>query len=323
MNAQISVVVPSFQRGTNIGRTLTSIFEQTLKPSEVIVVNDGSYEETTRYIETHFPQVRLINIPHSGASAARNVGVESAKHDVVSLIDDDDAFLPNGLALLYKTLTTFPQALAAFGDHMVTNMVTGEQFPNHHYVFPQFRRLLETKPICEKDGCRLYGSEIYLSLLHGNILQAPWMIYRHTYLKIGGFPVGLQAANDWDTYLRLTRSGPIAITESVIGNHFIETDRQHLHRLPNQHQFHIDVMQRHLRLLRMTEIQPRIILRRRIALIYKGLGDEARRVDNDKALHLYRQAFKWWPFDSVVALRCLITLPAERFFGGPRPMKLF
>src|SRR4029077_13273207 len=122
-----------------------------------------------------------------------------------------------------------PTARAAYADHSYTNRVTGVHYEDHHSSQPAFARLRQiTARRCLAQG-RLYdGRAMYYALLHGNLLQQPWAIYRSTFLELGGFATEVRYCEDWDLYLRLAYAAPLALSDRVISRHFVEGDNLHL-----------------------------------------------------------------------------------------------
>src|SRR3954466_15002370 len=94
----ITVAIATYNRGPAIARTLDSVLAQTHPPHEVIVVDDGSTDDTASFVRSAYPQVRLITIEHGGQSIARNKGVEEATAPVVVHFDSDDVMHPHALA---------------------------------------------------------------------------------------------------------------------------------------------------------------------------------------------------------------------------------
>jgi len=94
---QISVVIPAYNSVNTIGTTLRSVLSQTVAPCEIIVVDDGSRDETVAFVTEHFPQIRIVSQPNGGPASARNHGVRLAQGDWIALLDADDAWLPEKL----------------------------------------------------------------------------------------------------------------------------------------------------------------------------------------------------------------------------------
>jgi glycosyltransferase involved in cell wall biosynthesis len=312
----VSLVIPSHRRGAKIGPTLASVFAQTRLPNEVIVVNDGGFAETTEYVRHEFPSVRILDIPHGGAAVARNTGVASASHPIVVLIDDDDMFRPEGIEVLLRTLTTFPEARSAHGDSSYTHLGTGEHRERNHRDIPTFApRFARVKPRKVLGSVRLYGKELYYEMLRGNLLQQPWIVYRETYLAVGGFRSGLVSADDWDLYLRIVRRFPVALTDELIGHQYTEPGRPHLTTDPRQREGQMKAAIGQLALAGWRDPRAALSLRHTLAGHNKAIGDEARAADSRAAWRAYIRSFAYWPFDLVVALRAFLVLPIENLPG--------
>jgi glycosyltransferase involved in cell wall biosynthesis len=97
MSMSISVVIPAYNAARYIGRALDSVLAQTHKPDEIIVVDDGSTDDTAGIVETYSSQVRLIRRENAGASVARNTGINAAKSEWIAFLDGDDEWLPEKL----------------------------------------------------------------------------------------------------------------------------------------------------------------------------------------------------------------------------------
>lgn len=99
--ATVSVVIPAFNRASLIVRSVRSALDQERSPLEVIVVDDGSTDDTAAVVEAiGDPRVRLVQQPNRGVSAARNVGVAAAQGDYVVFLDSDDVAKPGWLSSL-------------------------------------------------------------------------------------------------------------------------------------------------------------------------------------------------------------------------------
>lgn len=98
MTPKISVIIPTKNREASLLRCLDSVFSQTLKPFEVIVVDDGSSIKTSEFVLKKFPETKFIENKQSGGGAvARNQGANAAQGDFLAFIDSDDEWLPGHL----------------------------------------------------------------------------------------------------------------------------------------------------------------------------------------------------------------------------------
>lgn len=313
---RISLVMPTFRRGDKIGPALESVYAQTIVPDEVVIVNDGGFEETSAYVASRYPQATLLNVTHRGAALARNTGAQHASGDILIFFDDDDVMLPHAVEKLLSLLTMFPEARAAHTDHTFTNCVTGEHHPNHHFFLPQFARLRQVVPLRVSGSDRLYDRRLFSALLWGNLLQQPWAVYRDVFLELGGFHPDLGASDDWDLYLRTTRHVPIALSDDICSNHFLEKDKTtHLTMMSGQADVQIAVLRRVLVNTPPADVQTRLTVWRRLALLHKWAGDLLSSQDLRSAWRHYLKALSSWPFDAVVVARGLVIWPLRLAFG--------
>ena len=99
---RVSVIIPTRDRAHLILRALDSVYSQTRLPDEVIVVDDGSKDDTCNIIKSHYPDVVLLSQENQGVSSARNKGIETAKFDWIALLDSDDAWQPEKIEYQMK-----------------------------------------------------------------------------------------------------------------------------------------------------------------------------------------------------------------------------
>lgn len=107
---KISVIIPMYNSSTTILRTLNSIKNQTVLPFEVIVVDDGSIDQSAKIVEDFISNNSSLNIQlvkkiNGGVSTARNLGIKLAKGDWIALLDSDDEWLPNKLERQIQVLS--------------------------------------------------------------------------------------------------------------------------------------------------------------------------------------------------------------------------
>jgi glycosyltransferase involved in cell wall biosynthesis len=94
----VSVILAVHNRESCVARAIESVLSQTYRRIELIVVDDGSTDRTAQVVKAYGERVRLIRQPHAGAYAARNLGLEHAKGELIAFIDSDDAWLPQRLS---------------------------------------------------------------------------------------------------------------------------------------------------------------------------------------------------------------------------------
>ncbi len=116
MNPLISIIIPTYNDAATLGRCLDSVLAQSLQDFEVIVVNDGSNDQTLDVLEEYRDRVQLINQRNLGRNPARMRGFEVAKGKYLLFLDSDIELRPDMLELSYKALQDNPEASYAYGQ---------------------------------------------------------------------------------------------------------------------------------------------------------------------------------------------------------------
>ena len=115
----ISVVIPFFRSGELLGEAIESVFNQTEKDWELILVDNNASDETRlvaeKYLKKNSDRIRLVHEPRQGNAFARNLGIISAVGDYIAFLDDDDIMYPNRLKLQKSALENQPHASLVFG----------------------------------------------------------------------------------------------------------------------------------------------------------------------------------------------------------------
>jgi GT2 family glycosyltransferase len=304
----ISLIIAAYNRGPQIASTLDSVLAQTRPPDEVVVVDDGSTDGTGDWVRDHYPNVRVLSIANRGTSGARNHGASEALGDVLMFLDHDDVLEPRAVEVLLGLLGAFPKARAAFADHAYHDTIRRVFHANHHSEQPAFARLRNVPALERNDRGRLYGRAMHKALLRGNLLQQPWAVDRTAFLALGGFEPSIRYCEDWDLYLRLAATVPLALGDEVISTHLVEGENLHL--APGQAAMHMRVIARQIRANFPGDPRAVALLLRRRAMYHKTAGDQARSLGMPGAWSLYVRSLACWPFDPVVAARIVLWAPS-------------
>jgi glycosyltransferase involved in cell wall biosynthesis len=184
----VSIIIPTYKHRDYVLQTLGSVFAQTFTDYEVIVVNDGSPDDTAAVLRplVEAGKIKYIEQANAGQSAARNRGAAEARGEFLALLDDDDAWLPDKLAWQVKALREHPSAVMAWGD--AENMRTGELLFDN-----------------QADGAKWQGDRV----IHNCPVRSPGqtLIRRSIFEEIGGFDSSLWGTDDFDLYIRLAKRG--------------------------------------------------------------------------------------------------------------------
>ncbi|WP_017669092.1 glycosyltransferase [Sandarakinorhabdus sp. AAP62] len=181
----ISVVIPSYNRAGVIGRTITSVLAQTLDRFELIIVDDGSTDETLKLLAGYSDRrVAVYQQRNAGAPSARNAGVAMARSPLIAFQDSDDEWQPGLLAAHVNALKTadvsFCQLEQRYGSAQV-------------FYPPAGWTLAE---------------DVYAQLLGSSHISTQTLaMTRAIFRRIGGFDPAMPRFQDWDLVLRLAQAG--------------------------------------------------------------------------------------------------------------------
>jgi glycosyltransferase involved in cell wall biosynthesis len=203
------VVTCAYNAAPWIGQTLDSVFSQTFTDYEVIVIDDGSTDNTREIVQQFGDRVRLIEQPHRGIVAARNAGIASSRGELVVQLDADDLWLPTALAALVPAFDD-PAIAAACADVLVWDERTPwDQCPRY---WERFRR-----------GDR--DTTILDQLLQENFIPHLTCLVRRSILdRLGGYDEGASSAEDYDMWLRIALvGGEIRCLDQVHGVYRVRT----------------------------------------------------------------------------------------------------
>lgn len=202
MSPAVSVVIATFNRGDYLGATLDSIFAQDFRDFEVIVVDDGSTDDTRRVVDAYGSRVRYLYQDNGGPSAARNLGVRDATAAWISIQDSDDLCLPNHLAVLYGYVAEHPQVGMVFAN----GKYLSGSVHNRETIIPESKsRRLSGRPVHLQD---IFDKSIVR-------LQAG-LIAKKCYDQIGGHNEGLWICMDLDLAFRLWAHYPMAYLDKAV-----------------------------------------------------------------------------------------------------------
>jgi glycosyltransferase involved in cell wall biosynthesis len=121
----ISVVIPTYNRGSLIPETLDAVLAQTVVADEIIVVDDGSTDDTASVLERYGRRIRPIRIQNSGELVARNTGLRAARGRLLAFCDSDDLWTPDFLETMAAQWLTEPGLIACYADFCILQQDSG------------------------------------------------------------------------------------------------------------------------------------------------------------------------------------------------------
>ncbi len=194
----ISVVIPSYNAGRWLAASLDSILAQTRPPGEIVVVDDGSTDDTAALLATYRDRVRVVRGTHAGLAAARNLGLAVARGDWIAFHDADDVALPDRLACLQAVVDGIGGADAVFAD--------GEQMGGGARIVPRARATQAT-------GRRLTPADLFAGF---PAYYQSALVARDALQTAGPFDPGYRIHPDHDHAFRLFARAHVRYLDAVV-----------------------------------------------------------------------------------------------------------
>jgi len=191
-----SVVIPCYNQGHFLGEAIESVLDQTYRSYEIVVVDDGSTDDTAE-VAAAYDHVGLLRQPNRGLAAARNAGFARSAGQYVLFLDSDDRLLPDALDLGIQSLRANPECALSYG-YVIPISVDGRRLK----VPPQFA----------------VNENQYLELLrHNYIWTTGAVVYRRSIIdELGGFNASISGSADFDLNLRVARLFRICCSDTPV-----------------------------------------------------------------------------------------------------------
>ncbi len=206
----VSVIIPTYNRRHVLSRAIDSVLNQSFKPFEVIVIDDGSTDGTSEYVSS-VPEVTLIQIENQGVSFARNVGIKAARGKYIASLDSDDYW---------------------FKDKLLRQMEIVQQNPETKIIYTNEVWIRNGKRVNQCKIHQKYGGWIFKKCLPLCLISpSSVMIERALLLNEGGYDESLPACEDYDLWLRLSSKYPVYFLDEPLiyktGGHEDQLSRRH------------------------------------------------------------------------------------------------
>jgi glycosyltransferase involved in cell wall biosynthesis len=191
----VSVIIPTYNRGWALNRAIDSVLAQEFHDFEIIVVDDGSSDNTSKILQS-YPQISVVRQAQGGVSAARNAGIAWAAGGLITFLDSDDLWLPEKLSAQVAFFDAHPEALICQTEEIWIR--------NGKFVNPKKRH-------------KKYSGMIFEQCLELCIVSpSAVMMKRSLFDEIGTFDETLPVCEDYDLWLRAAWRFPIYLIEAPL-----------------------------------------------------------------------------------------------------------
>lgn len=213
----VSVIIPTHNRAHMILRAVYSALGATGAEDEIIVVDDGSTDDTEGALAPVRDRIRYVRIAQSGAGKARNVGIERASKPLIAFLDSDDEWLPFKLTLQKAVMAQHPDLVFCCSNFLL-RMPGGDVASYLEKWWTAGTRTVQVfgrgtpfrTPIPLANSateCRLHVCNLYQATMHEGVVCLITLIYRRDKASDVRFPEDLPTYEDWEFSARLARRG--------------------------------------------------------------------------------------------------------------------
>ena len=180
---QISAIIPSYNRLHSLKRAIDSVLGQDCAVDELIVVDDGSTDDTANFIRHNFPKIKLIQQTNQGVSSARNSGIKQARFDWIALLDSDDSWHSNKISTIKKHHANEPDIGLIHSDEIwIRNHVRVNAMNKHQKT----------------------GGNVFLRCLPLCVISPSAVVLKRALIEsVGYFDESLPACEDYDLWLKI------------------------------------------------------------------------------------------------------------------------
>ncbi|MCP4714886.1 MAG: glycosyltransferase [Deltaproteobacteria bacterium] len=203
----ISVIIPTYNRASVVCNAVEAVLQQTYAKIELIVVDDGSTDDTVSRLQAYSTHLKTISTTHAGPSSARNCGIKIARGDYIAFLDSDDLWLPGKLEKQLRYMQSLPNGLVCQTEETWIR--------NGRRVNPRKKH--------KKQSGWIYKACLPLCIVSPSAV----MIHKSVFEKVGLFDETLLACEDYDLWLRIAPHYPIyLLDEPLITKHGGHADQQ-------------------------------------------------------------------------------------------------
>jgi glycosyltransferase involved in cell wall biosynthesis len=215
----ITVIIPTYNRKEKTLRAIFSVIEQGRSDVEILVVDDGSVDDTAEFLAEKQLPINLIQKENGGVSSARNTGIKNAKGKYIAFLDSDDTWLPNKLNKQIEYFEAHPEVSLVYTDQYLC--IDGKDL--------DITRFQRNKP---EDNLAL-PAFVQFTPVHTSTV----LIKKEVLDTVGYFNETLKMHEDSELWNRVSEYGTLGFVEEVLSRYYWDSDADHLTSTKNKMKF--------------------------------------------------------------------------------------
>jgi glycosyltransferase involved in cell wall biosynthesis len=267
-----SVIIPTYNRARCLREAVDSVLAQEFRDFELIVVDDGSRDETPQLLQSYGDSIRVLRQENRGVSAARNAGIAGSRGELIAFLDSDDIWLPGKLSRQVEFFRQNPESLICQTEELWVK--------NGRRVNPGKRH--------QKREGMIFEPSLELCLVSPSAV----MLRRELFDRVGLFNERLPACEDYDLWLRVSCRYPVGLIETALiakrGGH-----ADQLSRAPGLDRYRIESIAKLIAdgcLSAAQRTAATAVLKRKCRIYAGGCRKRGRRMEADRYEQFYRDA---------------------------------
>ncbi len=295
----VSIIMPTYNNAEYINNAIKSVFEQTYKNKEIIVIDDGSTDSTRQVIKPYLHRIKYHFQENKGVASARNKGLELANGDYIAFLDSDDFWFPKNLEIKVGILKAHKNLGAVFSNFRMidrTGVIYSNGIIKRYSSFNKKKYekvfLADRHISINKKNYKYFYGKIFFDLLLGNFILTSTTVFKKKCVKeVGMFRSDLSTEEDYEYFLRFSKNYTIGYINLPVVNY-----RRHSNQLTDHHNV-VQILSNVIEILQPYYLERDKIftkklthkIQRRFSNVYKNLGKAYLR--QNKSRHA-RKSFK-------------------------------
>ncbi len=300
--SKVSVIIPAYNSARFLPETIESVLAQTYKDYEIIVVDDGSTDNTREILAPYFDKIKYIYQQNQGAAKARNTAIKHSQGEYIAFLDADDVWLPEKLHIQVDYLNNNPEIAMVYSLSLSIN--------------------IDGKQIGKKSRHRnLYSGDIFNKLFVKNFFTTSTVVVRKRVLNtIGLFDESLINSQDRDLWLRITREFRVSGIDKHLCKYRQTPGSLSKKNRENVFKFRRLVIEQHYKASQESSrpIAP-VLYKKALARLFFRIGKQYLAWgDRQKALENFFLSLKYRPFNpwTLRTIRYLFITYIKQVFGN-------
>lgn len=330
----VSVIIPTYNRALICKRAVESVLAQTHGNVEIVVVDDGSKDNTREVIAGLDHRVKYIYQANAGVSAARNTALEASTGDYIAFLDSDDTWLPWKLEAQLTVLRAFPEAGMVWTDMMAVDendtvlqetylkkMYSAYTYFNRETHFQKSHDFSNVWKKCPDtySNRKCYAGNIFSWMFMGNLVHTSTALLRkERQKKVGLFDVCLiKSGEDYDFHFRTCREGDIAYIDAPSIHYQVGAEDQ-----LTQPEHMVWVARNNLRTVsKMLSVAkdeialPKAMIRKRLAQSHEWVGLTEFTIDRAKSRTHLMKSLTFSPLQKRVLIFLILSFLPRALFA--------